>query len=141
MDGIVPNRSGNRAQVNVWLCSFPLSLAFCHLPPTPSTPSRDAMSKDHRRLWKDVTNTTSEHGAACTLVEILPEKKGLAFGTLRGLSYAPRTWTMYVSTPLFFRLERFRRVILGYDYREAAFFVTLRGFARRCYHKVPSLLR
>jgi len=52
------------------------------------------MAKDHRRLWKDVTSTTSERGAVRTLVEILPEKKGLAFGTLRGLSYAPRAWTM-----------------------------------------------
>ena len=37
------------------------------------------MTKDYRRLWKDVTTTIGEAKAVRTLVEILADKEGRAF--------------------------------------------------------------
>ena len=119
---IVPSLSVNRAQVNGWLCLFPLSVAFRHLPSTPSTPSRD------------VTSTTSEREAVRTLVEILPEKEDLAFGML-GRKLGPCTYPL----PSFAVSNGFIRASQGTTTGKPAFFVVLRGFARRCHHKVLSL--
>ena len=54
--------------------------------PPPSAPMRTKvayaarpMTKDYRRLWKNITSTTDEGEAVRTLTEILADKEGRAF--------------------------------------------------------------